>query len=73
MKSLEARFKEIDENPKHDGQASIIKFFYAVNGKRYARKIIQKWFNKLVDKNDYDRADKAESVAYAMKITLPQD
>lgn len=69
MKSLEARFNEVDADPKYEGNASIIKFFYAVKDGNFTKRTVQQWFNKLVDKGDYDRVDKPELVEYALQLT----
>ena len=69
MKSLEARFTEIDQDPKHDGHASLIKFYYAVKGGHFTKKVISKWFNKLVERGDYDKKDKLDLLEYALKVT----
>ena len=70
MKSLEARFQKVDEDPKHEGHASIIKFFYAVEGGGFSSKTIKQWFRKLVNKEDYEKKDKDDLLAYASKITV---
>jgi len=56
MKSLERRFNNIAQlNPYW---SSYICFTEAVKEQNFSRKIIMKHFNKLVEKDDYDKADK---------------
>lgn len=56
MKSLEARFREIEiKNPLW---STFVVFVAAVNGQNFAPKIISKWFLKLVDKDDYNQEEK---------------
>ncbi len=60
MKSLERVFRQIEkENPYW---SSYVCFVETIRGKKYNRQIIIRWFNKLVDKNDYDKSEKKEII-----------
>lgn len=56
MKSLERRFNNIAK--KKLFWSSYIHFAEAVKEQKFSRPIIHRWFNKLVDKNDYARNEK---------------
>lgn len=56
MKSLERRYCNIVQ--KNPGWSSYICFAEAVTNQNFNRKAIKYWFNKLVEKADYDRSDK---------------
>lgn len=56
MKSIERNFgKEVVEFPE---VSTYMCFARAVNGGGYVRSVIQKWFNKLVEKGDYANSEK---------------
>lgn len=58
MKSLERNFNNI--SAKNPYLSSYMCFAEAVEGRRFSKRIIAFWFNKLVDKDDYDKRDKKE-------------
>lgn len=60
MKSIERRFKKIAA--KNPYLSSYICFARAIAGQGFSHKMVQAWFVRLVDKQDYDRADKLELV-----------
>lgn len=47
MRSIEARFK------RSKNTTSITKFYDAIVGQNFSKDKIARWFNKLVDVNDY--------------------
>lgn len=56
MKSLERRFQNITErNPNF---SSYFCFTKAVEGQGFNKKTIRRWFQKLVDKDDYAKSEK---------------
>ena len=56
MKSLEARFRAaVEKSPNH---SSFICFGRAIQGQKFSRKVIVRWFNKLVDPDDYAKREK---------------
>ncbi|HAZ28560.1 MAG TPA: hypothetical protein DCY48_02160 [Candidatus Magasanikbacteria bacterium] len=67
MKSLERRYKNIAQ--KYTGWGSYICFAKAVTGQHFSRRAIQHWFNKLVDKNDYCKSDKAQLLKHLESLT----
>ena len=67
MKSIERRFKKISEkNPYWSDNTC---FAVAITGQNFSRQTITKWFNKLVDKNDYGKNDKKEIRAFHESLT----
>ena len=58
MRSIERRFKNIEKrNPE---LSSFICFCKTIKGQKFSTNIIHRWFNKLVDKNDYSHKEKRE-------------
>lgn len=56
MKSLSARYSLIAKSNPLLG--NYIVFSKAVRNQNFSEKTIRKWFNKLLDENDYDLSDK---------------
>lgn len=56
MKSLERRFNNITE--KNYFWSSFICFAEAIKGQRFTPSILHRWFQKLVEKDDYAQSDK---------------
>ncbi len=61
MKSLERRFKNIRE--KNKNWSSYLCFVNAIKEQRFSKQIIHRWFNKLVDKDDYAQNEKRAILA----------
>lgn len=62
MKSLEIRFRNIAE--KNPSLSSYSCFAKAVKGQSFNRQTVHRWFQKLVDKDDYDRSEKKALLAH---------
>lgn len=56
MKSLERRFKNIAE--KNPVWSSYICFAEAIKNQHFSKQTISRWFQKLVNKDDYARKEK---------------
>jgi len=56
MKSLERRFRNIQK--KCPFWSSFVCFYQAIQGQGFSRQTIHRWFIKLVEKDDYSRAEK---------------
>lgn len=69
MKSIERRFKEVEETP---GWSTLTCFIVAVDGQGFSKDRIGRWFNKLVDPEDYhdDAGLKKELLGWLEKHTL---
>jgi hypothetical protein len=58
MRSIYRRFKKVSvENPFW---SSYICFGESIRYQKFTKRIILKWFNKLVVRNDYDKKDKKD-------------
>jgi hypothetical protein len=67
MRSIERRFKSIlKKNPYLSTHSA---FALAVDGQNFSRPMLHHWFNKLVDKEDYDPKDKKEVLAYIVSLS----
>ncbi len=67
MKSVERRFNNIAM--KNPNWSSYVCFSEAVAGQQFSRGSISKYFNKLVEKDDYDSEDKKELLKGLNRIT----
>lgn len=67
MKSLERNFvKIIDKNPHWSTYTC---FAEAVKGKNFGKETIRRWFNKLVDKDDYHPSEKKAILFFLLEIS----
>jgi hypothetical protein len=69
MKSLERRFQNITE--KSPSSSSYICFAKAVKGQNFNKQTIHRWFQKLVDKDDYERSEKKAILAHLDNLSSP--
>ena len=56
MRSLRRRHASVDK--KNPYWSTYICFWHAVKSQEFNVKIIHRWFNRLVDKDDYSTSDK---------------
>jgi len=69
MRSIERLFNKIQkENP---GWGSIVVFNHIVNGKNFSHDRIARWFNILVDKEEYEKSDKKKILKYIYLMNTP--
>ncbi|MFA6096849.1 MAG: hypothetical protein WC788_04445 [Candidatus Paceibacterota bacterium] len=72
MKSLERRFKNISD--KKPLWSSYICFAEAVKKQRLNKQTIHRWFNKLVEKDDYARNEKKGILKHLCNLSnAPED
>ncbi|KKS58164.1 MAG: hypothetical protein UV24_C0030G0005 [Candidatus Nomurabacteria bacterium GW2011_GWA2_42_41] len=72
MKSIERKF--IDTIKKYPSHSSFICFSKAIKSQHFSRDMIKRWFNKLVDKDDYDQKDKRKLFEHFELLTnTPED
>ena len=71
MKSLERRFNNIQE--RNPCLSSYMCFAQAMTGQNFTCRSIQFWFAKLVDKNDYSKADKNKLLKQLYKLSQEVD
>ena len=67
MKSIERRFNNITQGNPY--WSSYVCFAEAVRGQNFSRQILHRWFNKLVDKNDYSRKEKKAILKHLEVLT----
>jgi hypothetical protein len=58
MRSLKRVFEKLKRGDPNWSDYTC--FSYAISGKGFSKKIISRYFNKLVDKGDYQREEKKE-------------
>lgn len=67
MKSIERIFNKVrKENPY---LSDYLCFAEAVEGRNFSRQTIARYFNKLVDKDDYDSKDKKELLQQLFELS----
>lgn len=76
MRSIERRFKNLKE--RNPSLGDCINFMKAVRGQNFGKDMIGRWFNKLVDKNEYDTSDKKALISQFVDAsrkseTTPED
>lgn len=69
MRSIERRFNNFQL--KNPNLSSYINFAKAVKNQRFTREMIARWFNKLVEKDDYDQKDKRNLLARLTELSNP--
>ncbi len=69
MKSLERRFNNITE--KNPNWSSYICFAEAIKGQDFNEQAIRRWFNKLVEKDDYAKNEKKAVLGFLIDLSKP--
>ncbi|KKR43864.1 MAG: hypothetical protein UU10_C0002G0023 [Parcubacteria group bacterium GW2011_GWF1_40_6] len=69
MKSIQRLFEKIAR--EHPNWGSVIVFNHIVNGKNFSHDRIARWFNLLVDKEEYDRSEKKQILEYIYLLNSP--
>ena len=67
MKSIARRFNRL--RIEHPYWSTIICFNEAIRGQKFRSSLVLRWFNKLVNKNDYSKSDKKDIAAYLKKLS----
>ena len=67
MKTINQKFKEIKK--EHEEWGDVIIFSEAVYNRNYKLPDIRKYFNKLVNKDEYEKSEKKEIVDFLYKHT----
>jgi len=66
MKSLERKFNKISKrNPYWSTYTCFTETIYGIG---FSRQTIHRWFNVLVDKNDYDKTNKKEIMSFLESV-----
>jgi hypothetical protein len=69
MKSIKRLFEKVAR--EHPNWGSVIVFNHIVGGKNFSHDRIARWFNILVDKEEYDKTDKKEILDYIYLLNSP--
>lgn len=67
MKSIQRRFRIIRE--RNPSWSSFISFAEAIEWQGFSKKMIYYWFNRLVEKDDYERSEKRYHLAHLLNLT----
>jgi len=60
MRSIERRFNKVAK--RYPEWGSLIQFSVTIKGMKFAKQNISRWFNKLVDPEDFDKTDKKQII-----------
>ena len=68
MRSIERRFNiEMDKSPQY---STFVNFCHAVQHQQFSKQVIIKWFNELVDPEDYDKSIKKELIEHVLELSF---
>ena len=67
MKSIERRFNNIKKDNPY--WSTYICFAEAIKNQNFSKQTLHRWFNKLVDKNDYSKSDKRAILSHLDALT----
>jgi hypothetical protein len=71
MKSLQTRFNQISQ--KHPYWSSYTCFAEAITSQQFSQSILHRWFQKLVEKDDYAKNEKKAVLEHLENLTnLPR-
>lgn len=68
MKKIEDKFKQLLDN--HSGWSSYVCFFFSIENRNIWKMELNRLFNKLVEKDDYNKSDKSEILSFLHSTTL---
>lgn len=71
MRSIERRFLDLQE--KRPELSSLINLGTALKGQQFSAGMIHRWFNRLVEKNDYERGDKRAILKHLVELSCPEE
>jgi hypothetical protein len=71
MRSIKRKFDNITE--KNPYWSSYLCFAETVKDKNFSYRIIKKYFNQLVDKEDYSMEEKREIINYLYQLSVSKE
>ena len=71
MRSIERRFSNLQQ--KQPELSSFMNFSDAIRGQGFSTGMIHRWFNKLVDRGDYENADKQVILEHLISLSAPEE
>ena len=71
MRSVERRFLDLQhKRPLH---SSLVNLEAAIRGQGFSAGMIGRWFNKLVEKGDYESRDKRAILKHLVALSCPEE
>lgn len=67
MRSIQRRFNSFQI--KNREFSSFINFTKAIKGQKFSKDMIRRWFNKLVEKEDYDKHSKNRLIKHLVNLS----
>jgi hypothetical protein len=68
MKSIQRKFNDVvKRNPYWSSYAC---FCETIRYKNYGKQTVARWFNKLVDIDDYDKKEKRDIIHFLQKLSM---
>jgi hypothetical protein len=67
MRSIQRRFNEI--RLKNHNFSTYMSFARSIRDQKFSKDMISRWFNKLVDEDDYNKRDKKTLLDYLFKLS----
>lgn len=71
MRSIERRF--IQQQCKQQDLSTLLNFGAAIRGQAFSTGMIHRWFNRLVDKDDYGRGEKRAVLRGLVALSCAED
>ena len=71
MRSIERRFSNLQQ--KQPLVSSFMNFSGAIKGQGFSTGMIHRWFNKLVDKDDYEKKDKRAILKHLVSVSTLEE
>ena len=67
MRSIKRRFEQVQKT--EPGRSSYTSFAKAISKQGFTKRVLSYWFNKLVDKDDYQSAEKRSLVEHLCHLS----
>lgn len=67
MRSIQRRFNETQS--KNKDFSTYMSFARSIRNQKFSKDMIGRWFNKLVDKDDYNKKDKKTLLDHLFKLS----
>lgn len=67
MRSIQAKYRQL--KGKNPSWSSAVWFLEAVRNQNFSEDVIRRWFNRLVDKDDYSKKQKKDILQNAYRAT----
>lgn len=71
MKSIERRFLSLEKSRPH--HSSLLNFATTVKQLKISDQSLQRWFNRLVSPEDFERSDKRHILDYLRTLNRPEE